>query len=286
MVYALNDKSKINWINLTTVVFFHVAALSGIYYWNVRAMVVALVVWTLTDLGLTVGYHRLLTHRSFKTHPWVARTLAFLGMLAMQRGPVEWVAIHRMHHADPDGPGDPHNARRGFWHSHWNWLWHQDCSPRHIHPFARDLLADPILVLTSNLLFGIAMSGLLFGALWAAFDLPAAIWGGIVRVVVQYHCTFLVASVAHRFGYRNYETDDLSTNCWWVALLTFGEGWHNNHHHDPQAAAHGHKWWELDLSWLVIKLLARLGLAWDIKLVGRTKGAASLPLYAVSSPAP
>jgi stearoyl-CoA desaturase (delta-9 desaturase) len=270
------EAKKINWLNLSSVAFTHVAALSGIYYWNVRAMVVCLVVYTLTGLGVTVGLHRLLAHRSFQTHPWLARTLAILGMLAMQRGPVEWVAIHRMHHSDTDGPGDPHNARRGFWYSHWNWLWHQDYSPRRIHRFSRDMLADPILVLASNVWFGVAMGVLLFFALWAAFDLPAAIWGTAVRLVLQYHFTFFVNSAAHCFGYRNYQTDDLSTNCWWVALMAFGEGWHNNHHHDPQSAAHGHKWWEIDPSWLFIKLLQRLGLAWNVKLADGVAAAPAL----------
>jgi stearoyl-CoA desaturase (delta-9 desaturase) len=229
-------------------------------------MVVCLVVYTLTGLGVTVGLHRLLAHRSFQTYPWLARTLAVLGALAMQRGPVEWVAIHRMHHADTDGPGDPHNARRGFWYSHWNWLWRQDYSPQRINRFSRDIFADPVLVLVSNVWVGVAMGVLLFFALWAVFDLPAAIWGTAVRSVLQYHFTFFVNSAAHRFGYRNYETDDLSTNCWWVALMAFGEGWHNNHHFEPQSAAHGHKWWELDLSWEIIKLLQRMGLAWNVKV--------------------
>lgn len=257
---------NLNILNISALTFTHLTVPLAYWYWNPRSIVIGLVVLAITGLGVTVGYHRLLTHRSFQTHPWLKRLLATLGLLALQRGPVDWVAIHRMHHAFTDTPKDPHNARQGFWYAHGNWLWRRSFDPSLIHPYARDMLADPYLRWINNQTVGLAINFVFYGLLWLVFDFAAVVWAGSVRLFVQYHSTFAVNSAAHRFGYRNYQTNDLSTNCWWVALFTFGEGWHNNHHYNEQSAAHGHKAHEFDISWQLIKLLGHLGLAWNIKV--------------------
>jgi stearoyl-CoA desaturase (delta-9 desaturase) len=173
-----------------------------------------------------------------------------------------------MHHAGADTPADPHDSTRGFWYSHIAWLFHRPDAfhaPAVQRRFAPDVAADSVLVGLNNPWLVYGMQVALFALLWPLLDPAAAFWCTAGRLVFQYHATFLVNSACHRWGYRNYETPDRSTNCWWVALLTLGEGWHNNHHAAPYAAAAGHRAWEFDLSWLVILGLSRLGLAWDVR---------------------
>jgi len=220
-------------------------------------------------IGITLGYHRLLTHRSFKAPKWVERTLAFFGVLSLQGSPYEWVAHHRMHHSHVDTPKDPHNARAGFWFSHIGWLFRivpeydDDAKQRR---FARDIIADPVLMWLSRDNVQIGLQVLLGVLLWMVGGFGCMMMGIFFRLMTAYHITWFVNSAAHMWGYRNYEVDDISRNNWWVAILAFGEGWHNNHHAHPDVAPAGIKWWEFDLTFLIIRGMARLGLAWDIKL--------------------
>ncbi|HEV7942115.1 MAG TPA: acyl-CoA desaturase [Solirubrobacteraceae bacterium] len=238
--------------------------------------------YMLTAIGITVGFHRLLTHRAFKTHRITRYTLAILGSMAVQGPAIDWVADHRKHHTFTDEEGDPHSPHagqgagvggmlRGLWHAHVGWLFstHGQASSKR---FARDLLEDPVmralnrafplLVLASLLipfLLGLALSG---GSLTVA--LAALLWGGLVRIFLVHHVTWSINSICHFFGTRRFPIEDHSTNVFWLALPSLGEAWHHNHHAFPRSAFHGLRWWELDPSGWLILGMARIGLAWDV----------------------
>src|SRR3954447_17961798 len=238
-------------------------------------------VYFLTGFGITIGFHRLLTHRSFKTHPWLRGVFAALGSAAIEGPVISWVADHRKHHACPDREGDPHSPHvghgsgvfgslRGFYHAHVGWLFiHTQRGSK--ERFAPDLLADPVIRFIDRTfilwaLVGLAIPfglGVAIGGTVAA-GLTALLWGGAVRVFVLHHVTYSVNSLCHMFGRRPYETKDESRNLAWLALPTFGEAWHNNHHAFPTAAKHGLGRLQVDPSGLVISGLERLGLVWDV----------------------
>lgn len=223
--------------------------------------------WLTVGLGVTLGYHRLLTHRSFKAPKWLEHFLAVCGALAAQGGPMKWVATHRVHHAFSDRPQDPHSPNRGFWWAHLFWLLAYDevlDHPTQHWRYAPELAADPVhrFISRTNGLQQVLLGLLLL----ACGGWPLVVWGVFVRIVVGWHCTWLVNSATHLWGYRAYETGERSRNNGWVALLTYGEGWHNNHHAYPTSAAHGLRWWELDLTYLTIRLLGLAGLAGEIRL--------------------
>jgi stearoyl-CoA desaturase (Delta-9 desaturase) len=240
------------------------------------------VMYAASAVGITVGFHRLLTHRAFQTYPPLRYALAVMGSLAVQGPVIDWVADHRKHHTFTDEEGDPHSPHagrgaglggmaRGLWHAHVGWLFstHGQASSRR---FAPDLLADrgmrrinrafPWIALASlgvPFLLGLALSG---GSLTAA--LAAALWGGLVRIFLVHHVTWSINSICHFFGSRRFATDDCSTNVFWLALPSLGEAWHHNHHAFPRSAFHGLRWYELDPSGWLILALAKLGLAWDV----------------------
>ncbi|MFG0262877.1 MAG: acyl-CoA desaturase [Novipirellula sp. JB048] len=241
--------------------------------------------FTFGMLGITVGYHRLLTHRGFTCPKWFEHTLAVLGMCNLQDSPSRWVAIHRMHHQHSDHQPDPHSPLVGFLWGHMGWVVcrHKNLDrTSHYERYVRDLLRDPfylklerrggwflvfvthaLLIILAGALFGYLVSGglasesLRYACSWA-------VWAIAVRTVFVLHGTWAVNSISHVFGYRNYETRDNSRNNWLVALLSHGEGWHNNHHAEPRSAAHGHRWYEFDMSWRVIQFLELIGLAKDV----------------------
>jgi stearoyl-CoA desaturase (delta-9 desaturase) len=239
------------------------------------------IMYVLTGLGITVGFHRHLTHRAFAAKRSVRATLAVLGSAAIEGPVISWVADHRRHHAYSDQPGDPHSphvdhgvgwagAFRGLFHAHMGWLFiHTD---RGAHKrYAPDLLDDPIVrtVDRTFLLWAIAGLGAAFG-LGVAIGgtvmagLTGLLWGGAVRVLFVHHVTYSINSLCHFFGRRRFDTGDESRNLAWLAVPTFGESWHNNHHAFPTAAAHGLRRWEIDTSAMVIWVLEKLGLAWDV----------------------
>jgi len=255
-----------SWRTVAVLLVVHLGALLAPFCFTPSGALVAACFYCLNCLGITTGYHRLLTHRSFKTHRWVAYFLVTLGALSAQAGPASWVAIHRLHHARSDREDDPHNAAKGFWWAHMGWMLR--LTPRRLDPgftrrFARDILEDPYYAWLDRAFFPLCLAmgvGVYHLGGW-----PWLVWVMFLRVACVFHATWLVNSAAHTFGYRTHATQDRSTNCWWVALLTFGEGWHNNHHAFPTSARHGMRWWEIDLSWLLIQTLGRLGLAWDLQ---------------------
>jgi stearoyl-CoA desaturase (delta-9 desaturase) len=255
-----------------------VAAQHDLFHW--QDAVVFAVMYTLCGFGITVGYHRLLTHRAFQTYKPVEYTFAILGSLAIQGGPLDWVADHRKHHAHTDVEGDPHSphlsgsgirgAVKGLWHAHVGWTWrahgcaaweryagelNEDRGMRVIH------YSFPFFLVSSFAIpfgLGVAITGTVAGGL------TGMLWGGLIRMLVQSHITWSVNSVCHFFGRRRFDVDDYSTNVWWLALPSLGESWHHNHHAFPRSARHGLRRSEVDLSGLLVRGLRRVGLAWDV----------------------
>jgi stearoyl-CoA desaturase (Delta-9 desaturase) len=243
-------------------------------------LVVLAIVYSLTGLGVTVGFHRLFTHRSFKTGPVLRLALGALGSAAVEGPLIEWVSNHRKHHQFSDDAGDPHSphhhgsgfsgALRGLLHAHLGWILKGDAASTP-ERFAKDLLDDPVartidrwflLWVLAGLALPFALGAALTGTITGA--LTALLWGGAVRMFLLHHATFSINSLCHFFGGRPFRTGDESRNLAWLAVPTFGEAWHNNHHAFPTAARHGHTRWQLDPSWWVIAGLARSGLAWNV----------------------
>ncbi len=238
------------------------ALLPGTFSWP--AVAVALVLhWLTAGVGVTLGYHRLITHRSFRAPKWLEYVLLFCGVLACQ-SPLEWVAKHRMHHHFSDTAEDPHDINRGFWWAHVGWILHKLPCDRSMGHYVKDIARDPVYRFFDRtmLLWQLALGIVLF----LIGGLPFVVWGMFVRLVAVYHSTWFVNSATHSFGYRSYDVGDRSTNCWWVALISYGEGWHNNHHEFPRSARHGLRWWEVDMTWWMIRGLRVLGLAKNVVL--------------------
>lgn len=236
------------------------------------------VMYLLTAIGVTVGFHRLLTHRAFQTYPWLERVFAVLGSLSVQGSVMDWVADHRKHHAHTDVDGDPHSPHvghgsglRGLWHAHVGWLletqgqadWKRYAPELYEDPAMRRIGRQfPLLVLLSLLVPTVA--GFVLHGFTLSGALRGYVWGGLVRIFFVHHVTWSVNSICHFFGTRRFEIEDRSTNVGWLAVLSLGESWHHNHHAFPRSAYHGLQWWEVDLSGLLISALARVGLAWNV----------------------
>jgi stearoyl-CoA desaturase (delta-9 desaturase) len=252
-------------------IVFHLAALLAPWAFTWTGVAIACILFFLTaPVGVGMGYHRLICHRSFQTVPWLRALLALLGVLAYQKGPLTWCGIHRLHHRHADSDLDPQMSHRGLLWAHLLWLVAEDVVLREKHDgsrVTRDLRRDLVLRCLERYFYAVnglfALALFLLGWLTGGPRLAASLllWAFFLRIVCGWHVTLLVNSVNHRWGYRNYPSPDQSRNCWWVALLSFGEGWHNNHHHRPRCAAHGHRWFEVDLTYALIRLLERLGLA-------------------------
>jgi len=260
----------------------------GVVCWQVWAellhwsdIAVFAILYVLTGFGVTVGFHRLFTHRAFATKRWLRGVLAALGSAAIEGPVISWVADHRKHHAFADQPGDPHSphvdhgvgwrgALRGLAHAHMGWLFlHTQRGAR--KRYAPDLIADPVVSFVDRTFLVWALGGLgaAFGLGWLiggtlTAALTGLLWGGAVRLLVLHHVTFSINSLCHFFGRRRFDTGDESRNLAWLSLLSFGESWHNNHHAFPTSATHGLRWWEIDTSSLLIRGLERVGLAWDV----------------------
>ena len=262
-----NSRLLINWKNLIIVTSFHLLAIPALFMFsweNFAAMMVGN--WVVGSLGVGLGYHRLLTHKSFKAPKWLEYILTAFGTMSIQDSPAKWVATHRMHHAFTETEKDPHSTRDGFWWAHIGWVIFgtaQDHDEAVLKKYIPDLLKDKFQVLLSKYYYvPIILSAFL---LYAIGGWGMVFWGVFVRVVVGWHTTWFVNSLAHIFGKRPHKTKDDSTNNWFVAILTFGEGWHNNHHAFPTSARHGLKWYQFDMNWLTIQIFKRLGWATNIK---------------------
>jgi stearoyl-CoA desaturase (delta-9 desaturase) len=234
--------------------------------------------YLLYGMGITVGYHRLLTHRAFQTHKPVEYGFAVLGSMGLQGGVLDWVADHRKHHAHTDQEGDPHSPHvghgeglSGLWHAHTGWLF-ETHGQADWKKYARELYEDrgmkkinrmfPMFALASLLVP--ATLGFVLHGFSAEGALRGLVWGGLVRAFFLHHITWSINSVCHYFGRRRFDVEDHSTNVAWLALPSLGEAWHHNHHAFPRSANHGLRWWEVDVSGLIIGAMQRVGLAWNV----------------------
>ena len=268
MTVAASTKLRLDWTMIIALVIFHIGAicafLPGLFSWQAVGVAV-LLHWITGGLGITLGWHRLLSHRSFQVPKWLEYFFALCGTLALQGGIIWWVGLHRHHHLHSDEDVDHHDSKKGFLWSHIRWMCFEIPAESDIPRFTKDITNDRFYQFLNEYFFPLQV--VLGVVLYAIGGWPFVFWGVFARLVIVYHCTWLVNSATHKFGYRNFETTDNSTNCWWVALTTYGEGWHNNHHAYQHSARHGMKWWELDITWMTIQVLQFLGLATKVKLV-------------------
>ena len=260
--------SRVNLLTAGVLMWFHIQAVAALFdfTWTHLAVAAALY-WIAGGLGICMGYHRLHTHRGFKTFKAFEYFLAICGTLTLEGGPMFWVATHRLHHQHSDEPDDPHSPRvSGFW-AHMGWILfgdshHSDAA--RMARYAPDLAKDPFYRWLTTFhwvpLTILGFSLLAIGG-WGLVN-----WAIFLRVVIGLHTTWLVNSATHIWGRRRFATSDDSRNNWWVAILTFGEGWHNNHHAHPTSARHGLAWYELDLTWITLKLFRAVGLVWDLRV--------------------
>jgi len=275
-IVDIHRDQRINWATTITMAIFHVGAVAALFMFNWRAFGVAVFLyWMCTGLGISMGYHRLHTHRSYKLPIWIEYFFAVCGTLTLEGGPIFWVATHRIHHQHSDKPGDPHSPRDGAWWAHMLWLLtgeSKHSNTRMMSKYAPDLAKDRFYVWLNDYHW---LPLLVLGViLFAVGGWPMLLWGVCVRVVFGLHATWLVNSATHMWGGRRFNTRDDSRNNWWVALITFGEGWHNNHHAHPTSARHGLAWYELDLSWIQITILKYLGIAKSIRVAKTTSARA------------
>lgn len=268
---------KVEWWRVTPFLLLHVACLSLFWVgWSWVAIAIATCTYFARVFGLTAFYHRYFSHRAFKTSRWFQFLGALLGNTAGQRGPIWWAAHHRDHHRHSEKAGDVHSPHQhGFLWSHMLWFMTRE-NFRTKEQNVKDWLKYPELRLLNRfdfiapVMLAAAMFGL--GELLRS-TMPSLgtngwqmlVWGFLISTIVLYHMTFAINSLAHTFGTRRFGTDDESRNNWWLALLTFGEGWHNNHHHYPAAARQGFYWWELDVTYCILRCLSWCGLVWDLK---------------------
>jgi stearoyl-CoA desaturase (Delta-9 desaturase) len=285
-------------VNLGAVVVPFLATLAAVVLlWNRvvgwHDLALLAVMYVLTAAGITVGFHRLLTHRSFRTHKPTEYAFAALGSMAVQGSVIAWVADHRKHHAHTDVEGDPHSPHvghgegvggvlRGLWHAHTGWLLSEQ-GRADWKRYAPDLYEDPGMRLINRrfpslVVLGLAipaLAGYLIAGTWAGAA-TGLLWGGLVRVFFVHHVTWSVNSICHFLGTRRFDIEDQSTNVFWLALPSLGESWHHNHHAFPRSAVHGLRRWELDPSALVIRALERVGLAWNVVRIAPERQRAKL----------
>lgn len=290
------EKPRLKTDNIVGFTAIHIIATLAFVPWFFSWAGVALFfagIYVFGALGINLGFHRLLTHRSFTCPRWLEHTLAIFGTCSLQFAPAHWVAVHRRHHHHSDEEMDPHSPMKSFAWAHFGWLLVKIPDMRSAvltQRYARELMRDPLYAwleqrknwmkvgFYSWVVFFAAgfLGGLAAGkTLLEAFQLGASlfVWGGAARTVFVWHTTWAVNSVTHMWGYRNYQTADDSRNNLLIGILAAGEGWHNNHHADPNSAMHGHKWWEFDLVWLTLRALMAVGLARDVKMPSAALGA-------------
>lgn len=268
-VLPARQNKSINWFNSIFLIVAHVGSVAALFFWSWPAVITAIVLyWIAGSLGVGMGFHRLLTHRGYKVPKVVEYFLAICGTLSLEGGPIQWVATHRIHHAHTDRVGDPHTPRDGGWWAHIGWVVRgtaQDHDEATLARYAPDLIKDPFYRWLNRFYHvPILVVGLIlfyFGG-WGVL-----LWGVFLRVTLALHATWFVNSAAHLWGRTRFETGDDSRNSWWVAILSFGEGWHNNHHAYPTSARHGLRWYEIDMNWLGIRVLQLMGLARSVKRV-------------------
>lgn len=272
----LEGKNPINWLTTIFMVLIHIGAIAALFFFSWTNLIVAAVIYVFAiNLGIGMCYHRLLTHRGYDVPKWVEYFLAACGTLALEGGPIAWVTTHRVHHRHSDQPGDPHTPTEGTWWAHVGWLLSGkglNTETTLLTRYAPDLTKDKVHMWLSRFhwvpltIVGIIL--LIVGTLMGGWrsGLGLFLWGICLRVTLGLHATWLINSATHLHGGRRFKTRDESRNSWWVALLTGGEGWHNNHHANPVSARHGIAWYEFDPNYYGIWLLEKVGLATNVKV--------------------
>jgi stearoyl-CoA desaturase (delta-9 desaturase) len=269
LAFDENGRLKVSWITAIFMTIFHLGAVAALFFFSWKNFWVALaLLWIAGSWGIGMSYHRLLTHRGYQVPKWLEYFITICGTLALEGGPLFWVATHRKHHQFSDQPGDPHSPRDGAWWSHMGWILFGEAlhaDNQKLARYAPDLVKDKFHMLLTKwhwvpqVLVGIALFA------WGGWTM--VLWGTFLRVTVGLHFTWLVNSATHLWGGRRYQTKDDSRNLWWVALVSWGEGWHNNHHANPTSARHGLAWYEIDFNYMTIRFLELIGLAKKVKVV-------------------
>jgi stearoyl-CoA desaturase (delta-9 desaturase) len=268
------SRNGVDWVVVVWLGVIHACLVAAPFFFEWSALGVTIFLhWLTGGIGVCLGYHRFLTHQSFKCPRWVQLSLACLGGLSGEGSALHWVANHRKHHAHSDHIGDPHSPHDSAWWAHLLWVM-ANRSPEENEKLQNrwvpDLKDDPGLnalhrhFLTTHVVLGALLAGIGYAIGGASLAASWVVWGMFVRLALVLHSTWFVNSASHMWGYRNYETTDDSRNNWWVAIIAYGEGWHNNHHAFPRMARHGHKWWEIDMTFMAVRALEACGLAWDI----------------------
>jgi fatty-acid desaturase len=265
----LPNGHKVNWPTAVILIFLHVGAVAAFFFFSWKALAAAIILhWMAVGWGISLGYHRFHTHQAYQCPRWMQYFLAVCGTLTLEGGPIFWVGTHRIHHAKSDLPGDPHSPRLdGGWWAHIGWIMFGETNHNNtalMSKYTPDLAKHKFYMWLNTYhwvpvtVVGLAL--LAFGG-WSMF-----LWGFCLRTVYGLHCTWLVNSATHMIGRRRFATRDDSRNSMIIALLTFGEGWHNNHHAHQTSARHGLAWWELDISWITLKMLRAVGLVWGVRV--------------------
>jgi stearoyl-CoA desaturase (delta-9 desaturase) len=271
-IWEALDPSQLRWNNIDWVVFgftasVHLGALAAPFFFSWSGLAACIILhWVTCSIGVCLGYHRCLAHKSLKLRQPTEFLTLVCGSLSGEGSPLQWAATHRVHHQRSDLKGDPHSPFDGTFWSHITWLFvrHKPTYCETLYKqYAPELAERPLLqFFQKTQVFWLVACGLVLLALGG---LSMLLWGMCVRMVFAYHSTWFVNSATHLWGYRNYDTRDESRNLWWVALLSYGEGWHNNHHAHPSLAPAGHRWWEIDMTWWAIKFLKAIGQAYDVR---------------------
>ena len=263
-----SQRRSLNWLVFLFMLLFHIAAVGALFCFSWSALAVAVVFYVVAiNVGIGMGYHRLLTHRGYKVPKWIEYTMAVCATLSLEGGPIVWVATHRVHHQNTDVLGDPHSPHEGGWWSHAGWIIYGAGAagePGMLAKYAPDLAKDRFYVWLTR--FHWVPLVVLALVLLAVGGWPWVLWGIFLRVTVGLHATWLVNSATHMWGSKRFATKDDSRNNWWVALLTGGEGWHNNHHAHPVSARHGLAWYEFDVNYYGIWMLEKIGLAKKVQI--------------------
>ena len=267
-IVEVSKRQGLNRVTALVLVLLHIAAIAALFRFSWKSLLAAAVFYCIcTGLGISMGYHRLHTHRSYKVPRWLEYFFALCGALTLEGGPIFWVAVHRIHHQFSDQPGDPHSPRDGAFWSHVGWiLWGETNhnNTRVMSKYAPDLAKHKFYVWLTS--YHWVPNVILSAAVLALGGIDMFLWAMCLRIVFGLHATWAVNSATHMFGRRRFQIRDDSRNTWWVALISFGEGWHNNHHAHPASARHGLAWYEFDPSWLLIRTLEFFGVARNVRV--------------------